>query len=298
MAQKHSSRSLSGLDPHLPPLLFKTQTWLGSLVAQPFQDNEILPANTPSGGSTEEECNQWVSPSPTLKPLERVTLYHQQYWWRLLKCLHSNFPLLTRLFGYRDFNREIAIPYLSACPSTHWALCRLGDTLPQWMRAHYLHEDQELVTLAAAIDWAACLSFYIESTPTIPLSAFSQEAILTTPLSLQPHVQLFETKIDLFSFREAFLTQPVDYWNTHPFPEAGYGKFYFVLYRSPLQLVAWKNLSHGEHKMLSLLNQGLTINQACEKIEEEGGESYGEALEAMPFWFQEWTQLGWLTVSQ
>ena len=45
--------------------------------------------------------------------------------------------------------------------------------------------------------------------------------------------------------------------------------------------------------MLSLFKEGNTIEKACERLEEEGGTSYEEALLQIPFWFKQWTVLKW-----
>ena len=78
--------------------LFELQEWLGALIAQPLQLDHRLPNLSPFGTPIEKEIEKYVAPSPTLKPFQRVQIYHQQYWWRLVKCMQQNFPMLVRLF--------------------------------------------------------------------------------------------------------------------------------------------------------------------------------------------------------
>lgn len=271
----------------MPRSLLKVQTWLASRIVQPLQSDEKLPS--PDG------CSTWVKPSATLLPYQRVELYHRQYWWRLIDCLQSNFPMVTRLFGYSDFKREIAIPYLHESPPTHWALCQLGESLPKWIGERYQNEDVKLVKTCAEIDWALGKAFWVKEFPSVNFSALEEEEILTSTFYLQPHVQLFSLKADLFSFRETFLSEEVDYWNTHPFPPLNHGEKFFAVYRFQNKSIKWKEISKYEFKFLSFFIKGLTLNQACDKIEQEGGEFYAQAQLEMPLWLRDWTILGWLT---
>lgn len=258
------------------------------MITQPMQENERLPGRS-------QECSFWINPSPTLLPHERVEIYHQQYWWRLLKCLQENFPFVTCLLGYKDFNHQIAIPYLTKCPPTHWALCTLGESLPSWIDKNYKKNNSQLIKNASRIDWAANKSFWTKEFPSIDFSSLTREEILSCPIYLQPHITLFALSEDFFLFRDTLLKEDPAYWTCHSLPKLKKEKKYFIVYRSKNHSVAWKEITFGEYFLLSLFNRGLTIKLACEKIEETGGELHEEALVTMPLWFVEWTKEGWLT---
>lgn len=217
-----------------------------------------------------------------LKPAKGLEIYHKQYWWRLLNCLQENFPLLTRLYGYEGFNQKIGVPYLSKHPPDHWALCRLGQSLPDWF-------EQDLERDCAKIDAASQKAFWIKSYKPIDFSVLNENEILSKKITLQPHVHLFELGGDLFSFREILLQEEVSYWQSHPFPEIRVGQSYFVLYRNPKNHVKWKELEREEHTLLTLFQKGSTIQEACDQLQaHEGGE-----WELLPLWFREWTFLKW-----
>jgi hypothetical protein len=264
--------------------LFEIQKWFGKLIAQPLQPDNHIPVMTPFGTTIEEEAAKYIAPSPTLRPFKRIELYHQQYWWRLLKCLQENFPTLARLYGYERFNLEIGIPYLAENPPSHWALCRLGQSLPEWFK------DKDLERDTASIDAAAQAAFWNEEKEPCDLG---REGILEKTLFLQPHVHLFELGGDLFTFRETLLEQEVSYWRNRSFPEIRQGTCYFVLYRNPKNQVRWKEISIGEYCLLTLFQKGTSIQEACARIEAEGGEPFKEAEELLPLWFREWTYLKW-----
>ncbi|MFZ0565253.1 MAG: DNA-binding domain-containing protein [Chlamydiales bacterium] len=270
----------------VPTKLLKMQKWFAATITQPLQPDNTLQA-------AQEEAARYIAPSPTLQPHQRIEIYHQQYWWRLLKVLHENFPTVTRLFGYLPFNEQIAIPYLLKHPPKQWALCELGQDLPDWIEKNYKGDDKRLVRSFAQIDAAAQKAFWVGNLPSMHFEPLENDQRLTTPIRLQPHVHLFELKGDLFSFREVFLQEEVNYWNDHPFPKMEYGKFYFALYRNPKNIVTWKKIDYGAYRLLHYLKKELTLAKACVKIEEEGGKAYEEAQELLSLWLFDWTKLKW-----
>jgi len=220
------------------------------------------------------------------EPLEKrqkegLEVYHQQYWWRLLKTLQDNFPMVTRLFGYKSFNREIAEPYLMHHPPSHWALCQLGQTLPQWLQEHYQQSDRELVIQSAKLDAACGKTFWCAQKPT-PI--FTEE-ITQTKLWLQPHCKLFLHKIDLCLFREQLLKQEVDYYNRNPFPKIEPGPCYSLIFRNPKNAVVFERLSTAQYLLLSHFQKGDCIEEACAHLEQ----NYPEA--DVGLWFHKWTRL-------
>lgn len=266
--------------------LSEMQHWFGTLISQPLQLDEMLPEISPFGTHIHQEAEKYIASSPTLKPYQRIQIYHQQYWWRLLKCLQENFPTVLRLFGYEAFQSIFAIPYLATSPPSDWALCKLGATFPKWIEENYVGEDSYLVMKAAEIDWAAGCAFWAGESPLI-------ESYEREKLFLQPHVHLFSLYGDFFSFRAEFLKNPVEYYNTNPFPKITYGEQYFVLYRAPSNVVTWERVSHAAFTMLSLFKEGSTLDNACAEIEKIGGEILEESLAQIPLWFKQWTVLKW-----
>ncbi len=267
--------------------------WLGAMIAQPLQPDHNLPPLSPWGTETEQEVERLIAPSPTLKPYQRVQIYHQQYWWRLLKCFQENYPTVSRLFGYDSFHQQLVVPYLTAHPPSHWALCRLGETFPQWLEMHYHAGDRYLVTSTAQIDRAAGQAFWARALPPIDFASLSPEEKLSQHLVLQPHIHLFSLQGDLFTFRDAFLQHPAEYYNTNAFPTVHYGDYHFVLYRTRQNMVTWKQISRAEKTTLSLFQRGNSIQQVCAVLEEQGGDLLEEALSQIPFWFKQWTVLSW-----
>lgn len=284
----------------IPSKLQATQEWFACVITQKLVENQYINPTAPSGMLIAEEAARYIIPSPTLRPHQRIQIYNQQYWWRLLNTLHDNFPLLTRLFGYQSFNDDIGVPYLIKYPPNHWSLNFLGERLPKWISEAYHEPDQSLIFNAAQLDWAFMASFLSPQKNPLDLTLILQEgpnALLKYPFYLQPHIQLFKWDYDLLTFREAFLKQSVNHWLDHPFPSLSKEKaYYFVLYRSAKNNILYKEMSLGEYTLLSLLKKGSTIEAACEALEQQESAVYDQAATSLQQWLQDWTAKHWLTL--
>lgn len=281
-------------DPHVPLKLKKTQQWFASIISRPIDEESRMNPISPSGVAMEEEAPLYIAPSPTLRPDERIQIYNQQYWWRLLNTLHDIFPLVTRLFGYHDFNQVIGIPYLYQYPPPDWCLIKIGDHLPDWVEANYEAPDKQLVLDAGRIDCAFNLSFLAPEHERMNPST-SEEAMLSQKLFLQPHIHLFDMDYNLFEFRQEFLKEKPDYWVENDFPNLLREKHYFfVLFRNRKNDLSWNEISEGEYHLLKKFQTGMTIDNACQWLEEQPS-IYEKAMSNLHLWFQEWTARGWLT---
>jgi Putative DNA-binding domain len=286
----------------VPYTLQTTQEWFAQTITRRLDKKNHIQRRTSSGILIAEEAARYVVPSPTLRSEQRMQIYNQQYWWRLLNTLHTNFPLVTRLFGYQAFNEEIGIPYLIKFPPDHWSLTRMGERLPQWIQSHYLKPDQQLIFHAATLDWAFAASFIASQhallDPTI-LTSMPPEQLLSQTFYLQPHVYLLQWDYDLLSFREAFLKQEVDYWLHHRFPvlKKEIDSIY-ILYRTPQYQIAWRPVSLEELKFLSLFKNGIHLAAACEWIEKQEPKLQETVASHLQKWLQEWIQSSWLTVEK
>lgn len=282
-------------DLSVPSRLKKTQQWFASIITRAIDEDSRMNPIAPSGQPMEQESAVYIAPSPTLKPAERIQIYNQQYWWRLLSTLHESFPLVTRLFGYHDFNQLIAVPYLLKYPPNHWSLNCLGDRLPRWVDEEYKNQDKLLISHAASIDWALGDSFVApDEAVEQDLSTFSDK-----PLHLHSSVHLFEMPYDLFQFRAEFLKEDPDYWVEHDFPQLihepeGQLAFYIV-FRNSQNNVEVEKLSKGEYLVLRQFAAGATVDALCDWLDEQKDANLcSEASQKLHLWFQRWIAHQWL----
>lgn len=270
-------------NPTVPPELLAMQKWFASIITRPIDHNSQMIC--PIG----EEASKYISPSPKLSSGKRIQIYHQQYWWRLFTTLHHNFPTLIRLFGFTDFNLSIALPFLTRYPSRHWSLSKLGDQLTAWLKETYLEDDRELILAAAEVDWAY-QSLFLAPSPTYLAPS---PALISEQLCFQPHVQLFRFPFDMFSLRKTLLKEEVEFWMEAPdFPPLQKDKEYFhLLYRTTNHQLLYRQIEEGQWTLLNSIEKGLTIEEACEALESQGGIACEEAEASLDTWVGEWMQL-------
>ncbi len=285
----------------MPQEVKNIQEWFASIIVRPLVEPDHINPISPSGVVISKEAAKFISPSPTLLPHKRIEIYNQQYWWRLLNILQTNFPLVVRLFDYRDFNQKIAIPFLVKYPPKHWSLATLGEKLPQWIQEAYQESDKQLIYDAALLDLIFASSFLSEQYPSLDFSALIKnepETLLTLPFCLQPHLHLIEYKYDLPNFRESILKEEPPYWVEHDFPALSRDKiYYFVIFRNHKNNVAWKDIPQEEYLLLKQFSKELSIQSACDWIESQESEIQDRMAVNLQKWIQDWTRFGWLTIN-
>ncbi len=267
-----------------PKRLREIQEWFGTVIEEPIDaQSRLIP--TPIN----QQADAFISPSATLEPFQRIELYAQQQWWRLLSALHENFPMLTRLFGTIDFNECIGKPALDAYPPHHWSIGRLGSDLVLWLEEAYHEPDRNLVLDVARLDWQINESLTARQLPPLTLDEITPE-LAQQRLTLQPHLHLLHLRADLFSFREQLLERDLDGWIGVPFPPIPKEtEPYYAIFRNHNFVVTSKQLHPKEFEILTLLQNGSTLNDACDVLSEEEGT-------LLPRWCQEWAARQWLSV--
>jgi hypothetical protein len=286
-------------DQQAPPMLKNLQEWFAGVITQPIDSNSRINPTAPSGKTTASEAAMFIVPSPTLTPIQRIEIYNQQYWWRLLSSLHEIFPLVTRLFGYSDFNMQIGIPYLSACPPNQWSLNAIGSRMIEWIDTYYLADDKPLVRDAVLLDWNFNHLFTAAQMP--PLHADTKAssdaftALLAVKLYLQPSVALLQFDSDLLTFRKELLAEEPDFWFENPFPNLERKKLHIALYRSRHQHITYDELSAVEYCLLQHFQSGSSIEECCDWLEKQEDAIAEEASIGLQQWIHGWIAKKWLT---
>ncbi len=268
-----------------PNSLLEIQTWFAKIITSPLQENSR--SNLPVyPDSLNQEIQQKIHPGPQLKSEERVGVYHQQYWWRLITIMQEIYPSLVHLFGYEDFNRLIAEPYLLDCPPNHWFLSYIGSHLPEWIKRKYQGENCDLVSALACLDLAYEHIIFTEILPKIEPNEIANcdEKILY----LQSFVMLFEFDVDFFTFRAKLLKHPFPYWQTHQLPrikKKGKKKF-FVLFRKN-EINLYEEISETQFAILRRFQEGAALVDLTELL---------SVCDNIVDWFQKIASRNWLSL--
>ncbi len=114
--------------------LKRIQHWMQALIMDPdgvrcglrnSGDSRSLP-------STNENLEELVLPSNQLDSVERLSIYANMYFSRLIEILAEEFPTVQHLFGKELFD-EVVKDYVTRHPSTHYSLTRLGSKFPAYL---------------------------------------------------------------------------------------------------------------------------------------------------------------------
>src|SRR5687768_8069137 len=125
----------------------------GTLFCRLTRDDGMQPAGAPV-------AERFIKPNDRLTAFERLQIYNQQYWWRLLGTFGEDFRGVRAVLGERRFDR-LAVAYLEACGSTSWNLRNIGAQLLPFLEQHpeLAHPHTALVLDVARVEWARVLAF-------------------------------------------------------------------------------------------------------------------------------------------
>jgi hypothetical protein len=134
MSQKSEVKSQKseerGQDIPHPSSLISLQRWMQAVITHP---------DGVAAGAESQQARQYldvssgkldtvIGRSRNLTSEERLAIYHNAYFSRLLECLRNIYPMLAKTLGDEAFD-ALAIGYLQAHPSESYTLDRLGDNL-------------------------------------------------------------------------------------------------------------------------------------------------------------------------
>ena len=279
--------------------LLELQRRVAAVVMQPLTKAETMRRSA----STEAEA--LVKPNSRLSSFERLEIYNQQYWYRVLSCFSEDFPGLRAIVGQRTFE-GLMRAYLNDCPSRSFTLRNLGSRLEEWLRANsnWIESDPLLALDMVRLEWAHIEafdgSFERVFTPTE-----IEAAGLDLQVCLQPYVRLLElaypvddllievhdyeggTDVSSNAARMSQLRKRVRHYS-HPDPEP----VYLAVHRAD-DSVYYKRLQIESYRMLQALSEQVPFSVAIETAFEGSSMPEEDRIGALQQWFANWAELGW-----
>lgn len=272
--------------PTPPPGLARLQSLFGQSIRTPFS------FSTGRFQCRKEEYPDWadlaIASRKERTGRERLAIYNEQYWYRLLTVLQQDFPLLARTLGLWEFN-QLASAFLDRHPSRSPFLHDLADGFVEFLGAEATLIHPRLVQIAA-LETACLRAFHAPGLPPLNpdrLTPDQREALHDTPLILQPWLTLLEEDWNLMACRISGEDREKV---APPFLDR---KGYWAIYRKGLE-VAWHELEPAQFDLLHRLRSGYSLGSACEAMAENREAADLESLMAgIPAWFETWTRLQW-----
>jgi hypothetical protein len=273
---------MSVYDLKVPDSLKDIQEWFGKAIRQRVSTNFQV-----------TDIQSYIASTEELNRNERMQLYNEAYWYRLIDALQEEFPMLVRLFGEDNFTRTFAIDYLDKCPPRHWSLNLIGDRFLSWLEASYQGNDKKLVEICASIDWTCQHIFLAKSH--LPLVISDAKTFVSSEIALQPTVQLLSLPGHFMKWRKELLEQPADYWQHRPFPQLIKDRtYYFIIYRSFALTVEWEEVSLEKYLLLKTISELGTIERATDSLEEMECIDQEVLEKNIVGWIQAILECGWL----
>lgn len=246
-----------------------------------------------------------IKPNDRLTSFERLQIYNQQYWWRLLANFADDFPGLCAVLGQRKFDR-LSVAYLEKFPSNTWTLRDLGSRLVEFlgMRPDLTAPHEALALDVARVEWARTVAFDEGELPPVNPQRLAKTPPSRLRFRVQPYLQLLKLRhpVDELLLRlRHHNTQTVSNAATAArrrsvvrlFAKPARTPFYLVVHRHDFS-VFYKRLAPEAWLLLQMLQTGHTLEEACNAAFADSPAPPEKNAENIREWFATWTALGWL----
>ena len=276
-------------------------------VGRPLTRDDGMQAAWTDGSPTADVAATFIKPNDRLTSFERLQIYNQQYWWRLLASFAEDYPGLRAVIGQRKFDR-LGIAYIEACGSISWTMRNLGRRLEDFLRAHpdLTAPHERLAVDVARVEWARVLAFDDPEKRRL-----QPEQIATVPadrlrISLQPYITLLElshpvdelllklkeSEIETGAFSNAVSSdRPRRRMRLTARPSRK--PIYLAVHRHKLS-VYYKRLEPEAFQLLTALRNDAPLEAACAQAFADSKALPETNAAKVQQWFATWMRLGWL----
>jgi hypothetical protein len=270
---------------------------MGAALFRPLTgDDQMSPAN----------AEAFIKPNAHFTAHERLEIYARQYWFRLLDCLHDDYPGLRALLGQKRFH-SLCRAYLAAHPSSSWTLRNLGSQLESFIQSHPQLAGPRA---AAAIDivrfeWAQVVAFDEARRKPLPIDDLLGVDPSTLTLGLQPYLSLIalDYAVDdyFMAVRDADAGLRSEASNAQlearqrttikRVPPPRKQALWLAVHRCENDIY-FKRIDREAFLLLTQLREGNTLGTAieCALANASPAEDWPTKLRD---WFQSWSALGW-----
>ena len=272
---------------------------------QPLTPSERTRPRLPDGRSVRQIAKVLIKPNDRLTSLERLQIYNQQYWYRILSSLSEDFPGLRSLIGEKKFEK-LSVAYVNDCPSVSYTLRDMGARLETWLGKNpaYVAGVQRIARDMVRLEWAEIEAFDGVELPR-PTLADSSPLSGNSAFRLQPHLHLLDlaypvddlllhirgldTRSETTSNAVLKFPRPSKIRRTSlPKPE----KVHLAVYRLNYD-VYFKRLPRDGFALLQALREGKTLEKALQASLLRRRRNFDQLGERLKEWFHDWSYLGW-----
>ncbi len=133
--------------------LRRTQELFWALITAPEGVQPAIADLTARGRIAADAMDATFAGDERLPAADRLDIYANMYFFRLLDCLGEDFPRVRLAVGGNRFH-NLVTDYLLRHPSEHPSLRQLGARLPEFVRQHPIGTEFPYLADLARLDWA------------------------------------------------------------------------------------------------------------------------------------------------
>src|SRR5436190_20079410 len=117
-----------------PSELSALQRWFHTIITHPAAVGDAIDSEKAQAliRMSRDQLESIIRRSKNLTAEQRIGIYANAYYARLMECLRESFPILARALGQETFN-DFAFEYLQRYPSRTYTLNRLADHFAQFL---------------------------------------------------------------------------------------------------------------------------------------------------------------------
>lgn len=245
-----------------------------------------------------DDVESVIGRSKSLSGIDRLSVYGNAYFARLLECMRESFPSMVHALGEETFD-EFAFGYLQAYPSTSYTLNHLADRFPQFLQEtrpdQGEHERGEISWPDFLIDLATLeLAFEkvfdgpgVENERLVDAEALAAITPAVWPeVRLRPVVclRLFEFQFPVNAYFNAVRGAEAVEFSA---PEAE-----FVAITRRDYVVRRFELTRSQHALLSALGEGATVDKAIAAAADCYNGMLDDLATQLRDWFETWAAVG------
>ncbi len=279
------------------------------VIRQPLTPKERMRPRTLDGKSTRAIAEAIIKPNDRMTSAERLEIYNQVYWFRILSSLAEDFPGLRAVIGQRIFDK-LLVAYLTELPSRSFTLRNLGSRLETWLGDHpeFAPKNARLALDMVRLEWADIDVFDSAEYPKLTeddLRNLGPDPVL----HLQPYLRLLDLAypVDdlLLALRreaegvelESDLASNVVMMESAPRRQKRLAlpkrkKIYLAVHRQEND-VYFKRLQPEAFALLRALQQGKPLSEAIAESVNWTTRKVEYITVRLHDWFANWASLGW-----
>lgn len=278
-----------------PPSLGVIQRWMQAVLTHP--DGVAGGVRSPEArGEIEvgpDELGRVLTRSRALSAADRLEVYANAYYARLLECLREEFPALVHTLGQDVFD-EFAVEYLQAHPPRSYTLHELGSNFPRFL-AETCPADEDPAWAAFVIDLASLERLYgevFDGPGGEGCESMSAERLTAIPNEAWPSIRL----IPAADLHLVELRSPVHEFicgvRRNESPEIPEPTQTLLAIHRRDYVVRRHVLTLSQYVLLSAILAGETVGEAIGKAADHAGDDRLDFTSDLRNWFRDWAAEG------